>query len=135
MVTAALRLSSPLIFHSKPRLCSVAGSTMNSPAVTPLLFWALVDAKPSQSASDNPPASRHVRSVNCCRVSFFIVLPPNNLEFNIDKPYQLRQRYYLSCCPHHIKHRSLSLCCMAASHNNNYILFYAGRSCFNRIRI
>ena len=32
--TDALRLSSPSMNHSKPRLISVGGSTMNSPAVT-----------------------------------------------------------------------------------------------------
>src|SRR5262245_41791773 len=36
--TVAFRLSSPLIFHSNPRLISVAGSTMKSPEVTALLL-------------------------------------------------------------------------------------------------
>src|SRR5215510_13591080 len=36
--TVALRLSSPLIFHSNPRLIRVGGSTTKSPGVTALLF-------------------------------------------------------------------------------------------------
>src|SRR5215813_12102097 len=36
--TVALWLSSPLIFHSNPRLMRVDGSTMKSPGTTALLF-------------------------------------------------------------------------------------------------
>ena len=44
--TAALRLSSPSMNHSKPRLISVGGSTTNSPAVT--ASFAAADEGPAE---------------------------------------------------------------------------------------
>src|SRR4030095_16404278 len=66
--TAALRLSSPSMNHSKPRLMSVGGSTRNSPAVTASFVAA-------EAAAEGPPkGGRHVLQIRATDTSkvFFI---------------------------------------------------------------